>query len=68
LERLAGELPILDLPTDRPRPSSPSHVGSWVQLPLGAALRDALAALAAQRATTLFRIFCAGLPGSCSTG
>jgi len=59
LERLAGELPILDLPTDRPRPSSPSHVGSWVQLPLGAALRDALAALAAQRATTLFRIFCA---------
>jgi amino acid adenylation domain-containing protein len=60
MERLGGKLPVLDLPTDRPRPPFPDLTGSGVPLSLGPDLRDSLHALARAGATSPFRVFCGG--------
>jgi amino acid adenylation domain-containing protein len=54
-ERLAGALPVLDLPADRPRPALPSYRGATAVRHLGPDLTDALKALRRARSTTLFR-------------
>jgi len=55
MERLGGELPVLDLPTDRPRPAIPSYDGATCARLLGRDLGEALEALAKAHSTTLFR-------------
>jgi amino acid adenylation domain-containing protein len=55
LERLAGPLPVLDLPADRPRPAAPSYEGASCVRRIGPGLTAALKALRRERSTTLFR-------------
>lgn len=52
--RLAGELPTLDFPTDRPRPLVLSSRGARVNFRLPATLSAALAQLARREGVTLF--------------
>lgn len=53
-QQLAGELPVLDLPADHPRPSSQSHRGSNVLLRLDEALTRNLKSLAQSQDSTLY--------------
>ncbi len=53
-QQLAGELPILNLPTDHPRPPLPSHRGACQTIRLGAELTGKLRLLAKTHGTTLF--------------
>ncbi|MFZ4480149.1 MAG: condensation domain-containing protein, partial [Rhodoferax sp.] len=48
------ELPVLALPTDRPRPLQPSHRGQLVRFSVAAKLTLQLRALSRTRGTTLF--------------
>ncbi|HEV7602274.1 MAG TPA: amino acid adenylation domain-containing protein [Bradyrhizobium sp.] len=59
--RLSGELPALELPTDRPRARIASGRGSSHAFTFPADLRDALARLAQDRGVTLFTVLAAGL-------
>ncbi|MEU5711418.1 MULTISPECIES: non-ribosomal peptide synthetase [Streptomyces] len=52
--RLAGELPVLDLPTDRPRPPVKQHRGGTLPLHLPVAAADDFEALARAEGVTLF--------------
>jgi amino acid adenylation domain-containing protein/thioester reductase-like protein len=58
-ERLAGELPALNLPTDRPRPPVLSDRGATHRFRLDAALTARLKNLAKSEGTTLFAILLA---------
>ncbi len=53
-ERLAGELPVLDLPTDRPRPPVQTFAGATISRRLPAGLTDRLRELGREREATLF--------------
>jgi amino acid adenylation domain-containing protein len=53
-ERLAGELPLLDLPTDRPRPPVQTSGGATERLRLDAGLLERLAGLSRAHGATLF--------------
>ena len=53
-EQLAGELPVLQLPTDHPRPAVKTFQGETVGLFLPRNLTDALRALSQQEEVTLF--------------
>ena len=53
-QQLGHHLPILDLPTERPRPPLQTLRGAQHTLLLPAALRDALKALSQQEGATLF--------------
>ena len=52
--RLGGQLPVLDLPTDRARPPVQTFAGERVALTLSAGLTDALKALSQRQGATLF--------------
>lgn len=52
--RLAGAPAALELPADRPRPSTQTFNGQWELRPLPAALLDTLAALSRRESATLF--------------
>jgi amino acid adenylation domain-containing protein len=52
--QLAGELPTLNLPLDRPRPALQSYRGATETIVLDAALVDGLKATGQQQRTTLF--------------
>ncbi|MEO6196031.1 MAG: amino acid adenylation domain-containing protein [Thermoanaerobaculia bacterium] len=52
--RLGGELPVLDLHTDRPRPRVQTHVGGALQLHLSADLSGRLKELGRERGATPF--------------
>ncbi|HLM57759.1 MAG TPA: amino acid adenylation domain-containing protein, partial [Pyrinomonadaceae bacterium] len=54
LERLSGELPALDLPTDYPRPAVQSYRGASWPLRLDARLTEKLKALARSNDVTLY--------------
>jgi amino acid adenylation domain-containing protein len=58
-ERLAG-LPILDLPSDHPRPPVPGWQGDTVSVPLPETTLTPLAALARREGATLFMVLLAG--------
>ncbi|MDB4947768.1 MAG: Malonyl CoA-acyl carrier protein transacylase [Gemmatimonadetes bacterium] len=60
-ERLAGVPPVLDLPTDRPRPAVASHRGGTLYFALPAPLADRLRSLAREEGTTLFAVLLAGV-------
>jgi amino acid adenylation domain-containing protein len=53
-ERLAGELPVLELPLDRPRPPVQTYGGATCRLRLPRDLSARLAALGRERGATLF--------------
>src|SRR2546425_621375 len=53
-KRLAGDLPVLELPTDRPRPAVQSFRGAMEPLALSKSLTDALKALSEREGVTLY--------------
>ncbi|MFC5288832.1 non-ribosomal peptide synthase/polyketide synthase [Actinokineospora guangxiensis] len=64
LDRLRGTLaglPVLDLPTDRPRPRVRSKAGAAHRTTVGAALTDALARLARNHDASLFTVLAAAV-------
>jgi amino acid adenylation domain-containing protein len=58
--QLAGEVPVLELPTDRPRPARPSREGDRRVVKFSVDEREALRALARQHDATLYMILFAG--------
>jgi amino acid adenylation domain-containing protein len=60
LEKFAGPIPQLDLPTDYPRPSVMNFQGEALDFWLDETLANQLKQLAAQRKTTLFMTLLAG--------
>jgi amino acid adenylation domain-containing protein len=57
--RLAGELPILNLPTDHPRPAVQNFRGSSVRFQLSASLTSQIKALAMAEGATLYVVLLA---------
>ena len=55
-EELAGELPLLNLPADRPRPAAQTFRGAAHQFRLDAGLRRRLRNLAAKNGATLYSV------------
>ena len=53
-DKLGGELPVLELPTDRPRPAVQTHRGAMESLALPKELTDALQAMSRREGVTLF--------------
>lgn len=53
-EKLGGELPILDLPTDRPRPALQTYPGARISRVASEELTDALNLLSRREGATLF--------------
>ncbi len=53
--------PVLELPTDRPRPPVESHRGAAVPLEMAAGPADRMRALAAEEGTTLFTVLLAAV-------
>lgn len=58
-KQLSGELPLLALPIDFPRPPTPGYGGASVPLRLGTSLTSSLRALAQARSMTLFTLLLA---------
>ncbi|RPN62539.1 non-ribosomal peptide synthetase, partial [Pseudomonas aeruginosa] len=58
-QQLGGEQPVLELPTDRPRPSVQSPAGDSLQVELGEDLGRSLKQLAQQQGVTLFMLLLA---------
>ncbi len=58
--QLAGLPPLLELPTDRPRPAAQSHLGAVRPVRLSAGLTRDLEALARREGATLFMVLLAG--------
>ncbi|MGU2129043.1 non-ribosomal peptide synthase/polyketide synthase [Pseudomonas aeruginosa] len=56
VSRLGGEQPLLELPSDRPRPQQQSHRGRRIGIPLPAELAEALRRLAQAEQGTLFML------------
>ena len=59
-ERLAGDLPVLALPADRPRPARQTFAGAPVRRVMPAALAERLEALSRETGATLFMALLAG--------
>ena len=59
LRTLAGDLPPLSMPTDRPRPVFPSNRGKSLSINLGIELSGAVRTLAAKEGTTSFVVLLA---------
>ena len=59
-EELNGAPTVLDLPTDRPRPLSPTGAGGVVRIPLPPGLAERLDAFARDHGATLFMVLLAG--------
>uniref|UniRef100_UPI0013DB290B non-ribosomal peptide synthase/polyketide synthase n=1 Tax=Pyxidicoccus caerfyrddinensis TaxID=2709663 RepID=UPI0013DB290B len=53
-EQLSGAAPVLELPTDKPRPSVQSSRGAWLPVHLSRELTERLIALCQQEGTTPF--------------
>ena len=54
LEKLAGEVPVLDLPADRPRPAVQTFAGARHRMTIDASLGERLKQLSAEHNSTLF--------------
>ncbi len=59
LEQLGGEQPVLELPTDHPRPAQQSYRGAQIHIPLSPELGVALKQLAQREQVTLFMLLLA---------
>jgi amino acid adenylation domain-containing protein len=60
-EKLSGAPPALELPTDRPRPATPSYRGATHHFALSAELSERVQALARRENATLFMVLLAAL-------
>lgn len=58
-QKLSGDLPLLQLPSDFPRPSLPNFLGAKQQLTLPKTLTEALKKLSQQQGVTLFMLLLA---------
>ncbi|MBH3339923.1 non-ribosomal peptide synthase/polyketide synthase [Pseudomonas mendocina] len=58
-DRLGGEQPLLELPTDRPRPAVQDHRGARLDIALDSELSSALRQLAQREGATLFMLLLA---------
>ncbi len=58
-QQLSGELPVLKLPSDRPRPAIPSYQGNHYPVALSPSLSTQLKHLAARSGATLFMLLLA---------
>jgi amino acid adenylation domain-containing protein/FkbM family methyltransferase len=58
-QQLQGAPPVLDLPTDRPRPTAQSHNGAFVSLAPGGQLSGQLNALCQKEGVTLYMLLLA---------
>ena len=54
LERLGGDLPILELPQDRPRPPAQTFNGKWIMAEIDSGFAQRLRKLSRETGTTLF--------------
>ncbi|MFB2837776.1 amino acid adenylation domain-containing protein [Floridanema evergladense] len=61
LRKLSGELPLLNLPTDRPRPAIQTYNGANHFFTIEEELTQKLTQLAQQEGTSLYTVFLAGL-------
>ncbi|RKG56777.1 amino acid adenylation domain-containing protein [Corallococcus sp. AB011P] len=59
-EQMAGAPPVLDLPTDKPRPPVQTFRGAYIEVPLPPALTSALVSMGQREGTTLFMTLLAG--------
>ncbi|MFC0212779.1 amino acid adenylation domain-containing protein, partial [Paenibacillus chartarius] len=59
LDRFAGELPVLELPTDRPRTPAQDFAGARITLAGGPELTDKIVRLAAETETTVYMVLLA---------
>ncbi len=59
LDRYRGELPVLEMPTDYPRPAVQSYEGNTLTSFVDEATNEGLKQLAAQRGTTLYMVLLA---------
>jgi amino acid adenylation domain-containing protein len=59
-EQLSGELPVIDLPLDRPRPAEQTHRGAWESRQLSDTVGEGVNELARSTASTPFMVFLAG--------
>ena len=59
LQTLAGELPVLNMPSDYPRPPVKSFEGDWLKFTLGEELTRELNKLAMETGTTLYMVLMA---------
>src|SRR5439155_13476330 len=59
--QLAGAPPLLELPTDRPRPRTPSFQGAMLSRELGPALTDGVRRLARERDSSPYMVLLAAL-------
>ncbi|HKX32481.1 MAG TPA: condensation domain-containing protein, partial [Blastocatellia bacterium] len=57
--QLGGQLPLLELPADHPRPSIPSYRGATISFPLPAELPPSLKTLSRREGVTLFMLLLA---------
>ncbi|MEE4571130.1 condensation domain-containing protein, partial [Paenibacillus polymyxa] len=60
LDMFRGELPVLELPTDYPRPSMQSYEGRTLQLFMDSEKSEGLKRLAAENGATLYMVLLAG--------
>nr|WP_325050181.1 condensation domain-containing protein [Cohnella faecalis] len=60
LETFSGELPVLEMPTDYPRPAVQSFKGDQIQFELDGELSAGLNRIAAETGTTLYMVLLAG--------
>jgi hypothetical protein len=58
--QLAGQLPLLELPTDRPRPAAPTYRGASYDFNLSDELSSRLKTLAKAHGATLYMVLLAG--------
>ena len=58
-QQLNGAPPVLEIPTDRPRPTAQSHQGAFVSLALGRQLSEQLNELCQKEGVTLFMLLLA---------
>ncbi|GHO70186.1 hypothetical protein KSC_090780 [Ktedonobacter sp. SOSP1-52] len=65
-KQLAGPLPVLELPTDHPRPAIQTYRGAHFPFRLPGALTESIKALSQQEGATLFMLLLAALQIVCS--
>ncbi|MGB3181569.1 MAG: amino acid adenylation domain-containing protein [Cyclobacteriaceae bacterium] len=61
MKQFEGEVPVLELPTDMPRPARRTYNGATKQMPLDKSLTDKLNSLAREHNASLFMVLLSGM-------